>query len=228
MDESIDITKLTKLFSHIMKSKIDVQFTDEEVKEFNEDVHNKNTSSIIQLFESKEAICYEVSKNTIHDKIDSLWQFIMDQSYDKWKHDGMRREEFLEQLTEYEKLAVMFGNFNYQVENGGLSQWDDNGYSEDLDFLYDFLDNCDYSRKDKFLLILDEFSCVKTAIEELDHNNDWYEEDCQTRLKSLTYYDKDYYEIKDSWNDYFENYLIDNIPNEYMDKVLSINEEIKI
>lgn len=43
---------------------------------------------------------------------DNLWQFIMTNAYYNWGKNTSR-EEFLSDLTPYEKLAVIFGNFNY-------------------------------------------------------------------------------------------------------------------
>lgn len=228
MDEDLDVSKLTKLYSKIHNPKVDVEFSNDEVQEFNNYVHNKDISSIVKLFESKENIGWEVLKDIVNEKTEGLWQFVMDHAYDKWKSSEMSREDFLNQLTDYERLAVMFGNFNYQVENGGLYQWHDNDYSEDLGSLYDFLDNCDYDKKDKFMQVLDDFSYVKTAIEELDPNNDWYNDDCQTRLETLKYYDKDYYSIQDDWKDYFENYLITNIPDEYVQMIYQLERNINV
>ena len=229
MEESLDIVKLTKLFNNMYSSKVDVEFSDDEVKDFNEYIRNNNVDSIVQFFEFKENMGVEVFKDMIYSKIDSLWQYIMDESYKKWE-DGCDRDEFLNKLTDYEKTAVMFGNFNYHVENGGLYQWHENNYSDDLGYLYNFLDNCDcdYDDKNKFMQVLDDFSYIKTAIEELNRNDDWYEEDCQTRLKSLKYYYKDYFAIQESWKNYFERYLVDNIPDEYIKKITELNEDIKI
>lgn len=227
MEENLDVAKLTKLFTYIHKPKVDVEFSDDEVNDFNGYVRNNDIDSIVHLFQSKEIMGIDVFNDIIYSKVDSFWQFVMDESFKKWE-DGLDRGEFLNRLTDYEKIAIMFGNFNYQVENNGLIHWDDNDYSKDLGFLYDFLDNCDYAQKDKFMQVLDDFSYVKIAIEELDQHNDWYKEDCQTRLKSLNYYDKDYYAIQEDWKNYFENYLVDNIPDEYLKKVITLNEDIKI
>lgn len=35
-------------------------------------------------------------------------------------------------LTNLERVAVLLGNFHYQVENGGLAQYVDNGYAEEV------------------------------------------------------------------------------------------------
>lgn len=162
-------------------------------------------------------------------KIEDLWLFIMDNAYDIWKNNNlMSREEFLNILTPYEQLAVKFGNFNYQVENGGLMQWDMNDYSEDLDYLLDFITNCDYHNKGKFLEILETSANVKEAINNLNKYDDWYDEDLNTRWKSLDVFDKEYYFFKDDWKNYFEEYLFCNMPNEYVEKIKEYNQKVDI
>jgi len=42
---------------------------------------------------------------------------------ESWSYNRMINE-----ATELEQLAVVLGNLNYQVENGGFNQWVDNGY----------------------------------------------------------------------------------------------------
>lgn len=167
-------------------------------------------------------------KESFLEKIDNLWEFVMHSAYDIWQNNNMSRDEFLSKLTAYEELAVKFGNFNYQVENGGLMQWDLNGYSGDLDYLQDFLSKSDYSKKDRFLEILETFSNVKNAIEKLDKYDDWYDEDVNTRWESLDMFDKDYYSFKDEWAEYFEEYLFKNMPNEYAEKIKEYNQKIDI
>ena len=48
----------------------------------------------------------------------------------------MRYKQFIFGLDRLPKLAVLFANLNYQVENGGISQWIDNGYSDLRDDLF--------------------------------------------------------------------------------------------
>jgi hypothetical protein len=58
----------------------------------------------------------------------------MDEVYGEWqKEDNMGKSkwEVLDGFSEAHKIAVVFGNFNYQVENGGLNQWIYNGYFRD-------------------------------------------------------------------------------------------------
>lgn len=90
MEESLDVVKLTKLFSYGYNSKIDVEFTDDDVNDFNEYVRNNDISSIVHFFEVKSSMCYEVFKDIVHSKVDSFWQYIMDSAYDKWDHDNMK------------------------------------------------------------------------------------------------------------------------------------------
>lgn len=206
-----------------MDSNYDLEFTNEDIMLVNEFIADNDSLSMIDYLKDKKKIINDVVKNNVLKDIDSLWSFIMDQSYDIWKNNSMSRDEFLSKLSDYEKLAVKFGNFNYQVENGGLMQWDCNGYSEDLEDLQEFLTKSDYSKKDRFLGILDAFSNVKDAINKLDKYDDWYDEDMNTRWNSLETFDKDYYSFKDNWIEYFEDYLFKNMPDEYLEKIKEYN-----
>ena len=57
-----------------------------------------------------------------------VFQGLMDRAYNRWDDDASR-ESWLAGLEEDEVTAVHFGNMNYQVENGGWSQWVGNGYA---------------------------------------------------------------------------------------------------
>lgn len=206
-----------------MDSDYELEFTNEDIMLVNEFIADNDSLSMIDYLKDKKKIINDVVKKDVLKDIDSLWSFIMDQSYDIWKNNSMFRDEFLSKLSDYEKLAVKFGNFNYQVENGGLMQWDCNGYSEDLEDLQEFLTKSDYSKKDRFLGILDAFSNVKDAINKLDKYDDWYDEDMNTRWNSLETFDKDYYSFKDNWIEYFEDYLFKNMPDEYLEKIKEYN-----
>jgi len=59
-------------------------------------------------------------------------QDLMDEVYDKWqKSDNKSKWEVLDDFSEAHQIAVVFGNFNYQVGNGGIEQWISNGYFHD-------------------------------------------------------------------------------------------------
>ena len=55
----------------------------------------------------------------------SVWQSLMDYAYEK-RADN--KHEFMASLQGVERAAVLLGNLNYQVENGGIQQFVDNGY----------------------------------------------------------------------------------------------------
>jgi hypothetical protein len=61
----------------------------------------------------------------------------MDAAYDKWNNQwkGVNYEEFVNRLDYAERLAVLTGNLNYQVENGGWVQWFDNRYGKEAPLL---------------------------------------------------------------------------------------------
>lgn len=71
-----------------------------------------------------------------------ITQEMMNEVYDFWQleeNGGKRKNEILECFSSAHQIAVHFGNFNKQVENGGISQWISNGYMEDdLEELLEF------------------------------------------------------------------------------------------
>lgn len=72
-------------------------------------------------------------------------QKLMDEVYDYWKAqrdsgNQITRYEALENFSDLHHAAVIMGNLNYQVCNGGFAQWDDNGYSDDLEALKEICD----------------------------------------------------------------------------------------
>jgi len=61
-------------------------------------------------------------------------QALMDDVYAEWQKEenkGKGKWDVLEGFSEAHQIAVVFGNFNYQVENGGIEQWIYNGYFHD-------------------------------------------------------------------------------------------------
>lgn len=63
---------------------------------------------------------------------ESLWQKLMDGAYDRWQqHQDWSQPRMLQSCTGPERAAVILGNLNYQVGNGGFRQWVDNGYALD-------------------------------------------------------------------------------------------------
>jgi hypothetical protein len=65
------------------------------------------------------------------EKVD-IHQSLMDQAYKKYQaNEEWSYKEFVTSLDFKEKVAVLTGNFNYQVCNGGFMQWHDNGYSSE-------------------------------------------------------------------------------------------------
>jgi len=61
-------------------------------------------------------------------------QALMDEVYSAWQKEenkGKGKWDVLDGFSEAHQIAVVFGNFNYQVENGGIEQWIYNGYFQD-------------------------------------------------------------------------------------------------
>ena len=68
----------------------------------------------------------------------SLHEKLMTAAYEKY---GAKDTEtkFVAKLPLLERYAVVLGNLNYQVENGGFAQWIDNRYVNNKDVLFEAL-----------------------------------------------------------------------------------------
>jgi hypothetical protein len=62
------------------------------------------------------------------DEATEVWQDLMHEAYESWRAEDMSYEEFLDELDGVHRRAVILGNLNYQVNNGGFAQWVDNRY----------------------------------------------------------------------------------------------------
>lgn len=74
-----------------------------------------------------------------------IHQKLMDEVYSKWRQKECAHMSRLEVIDKFfdkkHKVAVQLGNLNYQVENGGFSQWFMNSYGdEDIDDLLEYFD----------------------------------------------------------------------------------------
>lgn len=122
----------------------------------------------------------------------------MDEVYDKWQEleqQGTRidRLEVIEKyFTPKHKVAVQLGNMNYQVCNGGWSQWHGNGYSEDLEDIIELV------KKGVALKIkhFDSLLNILTNINNLGNPEDYNDTEEHTCFECggtgvTTYYDDD-------------------------------------
>lgn len=115
-----------------------------------------------------------------------IHQDLMHGAYKKWRHP-LRYVQFLMELDVKERRAVVLGNLNYQVENGGFLQWRDNGYDANLSFVYDAI-NAIGTDLSKQVCVLVEKACVETEAPYDDEER----EETQGVFDAL---DKEYYAI---------------------------------
>lgn len=98
------------------------------------------------------------SEKTFHQKV-------MDQAYDRWKQ-GTHYRGFLLSLGRLHRDAVVLGNLNYQVQNGGFSQWVENDYHEGAEYLVYALRAMDTELARKVLTMVEE--ALRLLIEDSD------------------------------------------------------------
>jgi hypothetical protein len=130
----------------------------------------------------------------------------MDEVYNKWRKNeckGMSRLEVISKFfTLRHKAAVQLGNMNYQVENGGWSQWDMNGYSEDIDDLIEYCKKgiaMKIKHFDKLLEILKDVKMILENMKIHEENRESLDDDeyydGEEEYESLSRLDDKYYEI---------------------------------
>ena len=122
-----------------------------------------------------------------------LHQTLMDQSYELWKNkDDWSKEDFFDHLDYLHRLAVALGNLNYQVGNGGFSQWEFNDYRETH---ASFLQRLVVDPK-KYPQLYEALVIMKEAIKEIESyevSEDDNEEGTESALDKL---DTRYYALK--------------------------------
>lgn len=153
-------------------------------------------------------------------------QQLMNKSYEYWEENNhiLTYEQFLKQLEKelgvIYKQAVITGNLNYQVENGGFQQWKDNDYYITLDDLINFFKSFTNDNIiNNIIYILED---VKEEIdwhdegmkllENIENSISYFDIWCNSLddelCKNLEVRDKNYYKINNRLikilNDYFE------------------------
>ena len=155
----------------------------------------------------------------------SLIQKLMDEAYDKWQDNDWTKQDFRnyisENMSRAHLIAVQVGNLNYQVENGGFSQWHDNGYSMDLEDLISYCEEIGTEACMKVKTLLEyvqnaiDYFCIEAeeAIQLLTRNLfDGYAEtlrEClwSQKTEQLNRYDQKYYDVNDDFLSDVERYL---------------------
>jgi len=159
----------------------------------------------------------EVEEESIHQKL-------MNKAYDLWSTEEgkeLNYSDFLDVVSDkFGKLysnAVITGNLNYQVENGGFSQWHYNDYSITLDdliiFFTDNFKNNEVIDKLKYILnevvdILDWLDEGKDCVKNLYDYKEFFIKKLEDQVqKELNQLDEKYYEINEKLNEILEEYF---------------------
>ena len=129
----------------------------------------------------------------------------MDKSYNKFKNDWSK-SQFYFNLKPLEKRAVALGNLNYQVGNGGFTQWIDNGYAEISMPTLNFITE-EVQKLDK------DFPELKKALSMVDEV--WY---------NATHSPSEFAKNADSYDDSY--YALKNLEKE-MNSYLELIKELK-
>ena len=134
-----------------------------------------------------------------------LHQSLMDSAYDKWKQNkDWNNDQFFNHLDYLERVAVVLGNLNYQVGNGGFSQWEGNGYKETHSSFLLSLKNEMEKEYPKYTKLYKGLEITEKAIEYLnsnpiddidDYDEDEYNNETDIIEKELDKLNSSYYEL---------------------------------
>ena len=143
------------------------------------------------------------------------FQAVMDKAYEKWDEESSFLE-FHKKLNGYDGIAVALGTLNYQVENGGFMQWYGNEYVDKdvISLIQLALTNISLPQNNavkKMRSIISEIGRLFYDYGILGYHNPYVDsfdaEGEEDLIKSLTWYDNSYDEIKDELLDTLENFF---------------------
>lgn len=119
-----------------------------------------------------------------------VWEGLMDQAYSKWEKENWSKAEFIqEHCSDLERKAVLLGNLNYQVENGGFGQWVDNGYGIFWEDTVEVLRQVGTENAMKTINLINRFS------QYINEDPDGYEWITEVETNCEPYYDEE----NDEW-----------------------------
>lgn len=134
------------------------------------------------------------------DMDNSTMQALMNTAYEFWQSQkGMSKKDFWNSLDSKPRAAVAIGNLNYQVCNGGFSQWHYNGYSESFDTINYVCYQVGTKNSLAVLKIVEE---AMTDLQEL--NDESEEEDDYEHLDAL---DSRFYKVNEAFLEDVEAWL---------------------
>lgn len=135
-----------------------------------------------------------ITQTEVSETVESKHQDLMTKAYTKWAK-GLNYREFLYKLDVAERRAVVIGNLNYQVENGGFAQWVDNKYSDGIEFLREALTavGTDTAKKVRDMA----YQAFNLCEEESRYNRYDSEDNDEDYRSPLDELDTRYYELSD-------------------------------
>lgn len=143
---------------------------------------------------------------------ENKWQELMDAAYDKWENKSrVTYPEFVSNLSFKEKCAVLTGNFNYQVHNGGIHQWIFNGYAVEINRMIDILEIIDgqFSNKlQEILEILEPY--INKNPDEINYLliEETAEDEEHPLFEDIDAMTNEFYSFSKEWKEEIENFII--------------------
>lgn len=150
-----------------------------------------------------------------------VFQGLMNDAYERWQEPDNKwsREEFMGQCSDLERKAVLLGNLNYQVCNGGFCQWVDNGYGLEWQEVVEVLKEIGTENALKTINLIERFAEYINLAEDNHGFGDYWAEETDEFGFS---YDDDFEEYESEGP-----YIARDCDNEFYDFNETLCEEIE-
>lgn len=161
------------------------------------------------------------------------WEALLKIAYDRWEDNDKKEsklwnyEDMLHNCSPIEREAVLIGNLDSQVNNGGFELWVDNGYATQLDSLVRILKSIGGKTVQ---LVIEMIQKLEPFIlrnvdnrgfaggywvdedNDQEHTSEGYLDDYKTEGMELAdTLDSSYYEISDKFSEEVETYFTGRI-----------------
>lgn len=129
------------------------------------------------------------------EQAENYLQKIMNVAYENWRKTDWSQAKFWLHLSYSQKVAVYFGNLNYQVYNGGFFQWHDNRYSKCANELILILEDVNTNSS---MAVANIIRQVMSEVKYRTPSNSWfYDDEEDEEYYDLDEYDNEFYDISE-------------------------------
>ena len=157
----------------------------------------------------------EITLDMLNTYPSEIVDFVNDEIHSKYGHLD-NEKQFLNKLNDYERVAFEFFELDITFSNIKLLEYSysfNKDFYKNVDVLKDFISKSDFKKKKEFLNIIEDYYKL---YRNKNHSNMSIYDSIDLRDSFL----KRYNDILINWCNFFDGYLLKNMPEEYKEKLL--------